>query len=342
MKRIVSLDILKYVCILLVINIHMELPGRYEWFLSPLLTIAVPIFFMITGFFYAQTCDAGKMGEQIKKIAIFALGANMTHIGWEIFKQMRNGKMLYGFLLEVIEPSALVNLLMFNQPVWRTSLWYINALLYVLLFVCLFQNTAGDKLHKLYPLIPILLVGNLVMGTYSSVLFHEPYLLCYSRNFLLCGLPYFLLGDALHHYSDRIDVSRKWLFAGFVVFGLVAYGEEWILESRRCLVHRDHLLSTVFLCICVFLLFLKNEQFFGSKVAAGLAVLGQRYSFLIYVTHSIIIELFYKVIPVLTARVPQLTVLLNWGAPIIVLFCATVLSACLKKVPRKTKRKLLF
>lgn len=79
-KRIYSLDYLKYIACFLVIIIHMDISPTLELWISPFLRIAVPIFFMITGFFYNQIYNAGKAGKQIKKVAVFAVIATLLHI----------------------------------------------------------------------------------------------------------------------------------------------------------------------------------------------------------------------------------------------------------------------
>ena len=50
-----NLDILKTICAFLVICIHIPFPGSVGAIITPLARIAVPIFFMITGYFYNRT-----------------------------------------------------------------------------------------------------------------------------------------------------------------------------------------------------------------------------------------------------------------------------------------------
>ena len=51
-KRNNSIDNLKAICTFLIVCIHVPFPGEIGAYFITLTRIAVPIFFMITGFFY--------------------------------------------------------------------------------------------------------------------------------------------------------------------------------------------------------------------------------------------------------------------------------------------------
>ena len=335
MKRIGSLDVLKYIACFIVINIHMDLPKSIEVVAQPFLTVAVPIFFMITGFFYTQTYDTGKVKKQIKKVAFLAVVANLVHLGFQAFKYIVNGDSLYGLSSKVLEPNAIINLIIFNQPVWRTSLWYINALLYVLVIVFLFQKIS-IKLDKLNLVIPALLICNLLIGTYSTVFSEETLLLCYSRNFLFCGLPYFLIGNYIYHNKTRLCEGFGKIIYAFLSL-IVAYGELSILKYAGLLRYTDHLISTPFLAVSLFCLFIKNKDKFKSKVWTTVAEWGRKYAFLIYILHSIIIEIFYQILPKVGSLVPGLQCIFEYTGPIIVLVASTLLSIAINSIKGKLK-----
>lgn len=325
MKRIASLDILKYIACFFVINIHMDIPTFLLNIIQPLLTTAVPVFFMITGFFYNETVGSGSKKRQIRKIAILALVGNLIHIGWRCFKHLLNGEPIQAFVAEVMNPEALLNLVVFNQPVWRTSMWYINALLIVL--VLIYRVKWVDP-QKLYLLIPVLLVLNLVLGTYSFILpGNEHILLCYSRNFLLCGIPYFLLGNYVSSKKQSIcKLFGKWQCC--CLFWIVGCFELWILNYFGLLQHNDHLASSLFLSLSLFCVFAKDTFVVGS-LGEKIANIGRKYSFVIYVTHSIIIEIFSKIINYASDE-PFVVNSFALIGPILVLLVSTLFAYCLK------------
>ena len=67
MKRSVGLDFLKFLCSFMVVTIHKPFPGLLGPVIMPITRIAVPIFFMITGFFYYSTIENANEIRQIKK-----------------------------------------------------------------------------------------------------------------------------------------------------------------------------------------------------------------------------------------------------------------------------------
>ncbi len=319
MKRIASLDILKYIACFFVINIHMDIPTYLLNIIQPLLTTAVPVFFMITGFFYESVVESGSEKRQLKKIAILTLVANLIHILWCCFKLIINRKSILILLTEVLNLEALLNLFVFNQPIWRTSIWYINALLIVLVLIYIVRKWVDPQ--KLYLLIPVLLVLNLVLGTYSFILpGNEHILLCYSRNFLLCGIPYFLLGNYVSSKKQSIcKLFGKWQCV--VLFWIVGCFELWILNYFGLLQHNDHLASSFFLALSLFCVFAKNNSFVG-KFSEKISIWGRKYSFAIYVAHSIIIEIFYKIV-YKASVVPFVIDIFSYIGPILVLIAST-------------------
>lgn len=52
-SRVDSIDILKAICAFLIVCIHVPFPGNIGEYVTTLARIAVPIFFMITGYFYS-------------------------------------------------------------------------------------------------------------------------------------------------------------------------------------------------------------------------------------------------------------------------------------------------
>ena len=67
-KRNNSIDNLKAICTFLIVCIHVPFPGEIGAYFITLTRIAVPIFFMITGFFYLDIIFYHKEVKQIKKI----------------------------------------------------------------------------------------------------------------------------------------------------------------------------------------------------------------------------------------------------------------------------------
>ncbi len=337
-KRRVGLDFLKYICCLLVIFIHMDLPTTMETFILPLTCVAVPAFFMITGYFYEQTCKKGRAGKQIKIVFWLAVWANALHLVWALVKLLLNGDSLLAYVKTFFQKDALVNFLVFHQPLYRTSLWYINGLLVLLVLLFLLQKAGVHSLKKIYFLIPLLLVINLVLGSYSFLFFNRNIPLCYTRNAFFCGLPYFLLGDFINHYKIRL--KNPLLIVGIIVFSFFSVIECCILRGNGLLLKADHFFGTIFLVALLFSWFVKNEPCFSNKkIVYSIAGLGAKYSFVIYIIHSILIEFWGKGMGVVSSRFSGLEVVLQYVGPFFILILSTVVAVVWYQVKNRVVHK---
>ena len=67
-NRADNIDILKAICAFLIVCIHAPFPGVIGEYFKALTRIAVPVFFMITGYFYFDVEEKHGEIRQIKKI----------------------------------------------------------------------------------------------------------------------------------------------------------------------------------------------------------------------------------------------------------------------------------
>jgi phosphoglucosamine mutase len=89
---------LKTICAFLIVCIHAPFPGEFGAYFTTLTRVAVPIFFMITGYFYGDTVARHKEGRQIKKILYMVVEANILYFVWNIAIEVlrRNSIISYG------------------------------------------------------------------------------------------------------------------------------------------------------------------------------------------------------------------------------------------------------
>ena len=83
MSRADNIDVLKAICAFLIVCIHVPFPGVAGEYFTALTRIAVPIFFMITGYFYSDVIDRHREVIQIKKIFRLLIEANLLYLLWE-------------------------------------------------------------------------------------------------------------------------------------------------------------------------------------------------------------------------------------------------------------------
>lgn len=194
-KRLLGLDAAKFLCAFMVICIHSSYIG--EKFFDPLTRIAVPVFFMITGYFYSSVKQRNRELVQIKKLIVLFLYSNLLYFVWNLVKCVIMNESIPDYL----SIKVLIKFICFNVSPLSEHLWYLSALVYVLVFILLFDKYSNRE--KLYKFIPFLLLLNIVLGNYSTIILGIKLPLWVSRNFVFCGLPFFLLGDTLNKKQNK-------------------------------------------------------------------------------------------------------------------------------------------
>lgn len=288
-KRYEGLDILKCFCAFLVVCIHYPPAVRGSSYLVALTRIAVPIFFMITGFFYADAAERKKTGKQLKKIFRLVILSNLLYFAWDILFRLMQGQDVRAFFAAAFSKESAVRFLLLNESPFVWHLWYLSAIFYVLVLVGAMRKAGAVKL--LYLLTPLFLVLTLVLGRYSRIVFHREFLVSISRNFLFAGVPYFCMGLAIRKadLAKRLAVHRGAVLVGAVLFSGTTWLEHWLLETSGLRSLGDYYISTAGLAAAVFLLFLTDRPGGNcGRLRGMLAHIGREYSTGIYVVQIIV------------------------------------------------------
>ena len=310
-SRADNIDILKAICAFLIVCIHVPFPGKVGAYFTTLTRVAVPVFFMITGYFYLDTVERHKEKRQIKKILYLVIEANMLFFIWNIALNVLRKENIVAYIRSIYTGKNILEFLALNESLLAGHLWYLGAILYVLVIVLLMDRFNCKKV--LYYLTPVLLIADLVFGKYSLLIFHRefPYILV--RNFLCVGIPYFCIGNLIREKRSSEKWNKKVLRALIVVFAITSLTERFALVNAGLNATRDHYLSTTFLAICLFVYTLKSN--WNNK---GLAVIGRKYSTWLYIMHPIFITVFSMIVGKLGIKSIYRCI-----APIVV-YCATL------------------
>lgn len=284
-KRIVGLDALKFLCAFLVVCIHIRPQGETASYLLVLARIAVPVFFMITGFFYENMVKKKAVRTYIFKIITMIVSANLLYFVLHGVTALCRGE-LWHYIQEVLGVKAIIRFIVFNDTPIAGHLWYLNALLYTVVFMVLMDKVSDRR--KLYKIIPLLLAIDLVLGKYSLLIFGREINFILVRNWIFVGVPYFLIGDYIKRLSENgkiQTISTKKLSVFCVLFASTNILERWFLVFMNANAMRDHYVSTTLLAIAIFLLFMQmNGQGFNF-----VARMGKKCSTMIYLMHPAII-----------------------------------------------------
>lgn len=249
--------------------------------------------------------------------------------------EMVQGQSLADYFASFLSLKLWGSFLILNDAFLGGHLWYISALIYVLVMVILVDRFWCRS--RLYKLIPVLLLLNVILGNYSTLLFGFKLPCVISRNFLLIGLPFFLLGDYLSHRQIN---CRNWYLI-LIAAGSAATTvlENLFLMNTCAEFNADFFLSTPFLACSLFLLTLKNEDQLNNRFCSVAASLGRNASTMIYIVHPILITVISKVMGAAGAYIAAVPMVYEYTAPFVVFLASTVAALVLMAGKKKLLRK---
>lgn len=198
-KRNSSIDIFRLVAVALVIIQHyrlfnMDTAGAlWTGFYC---RIAVPFFFMVSGYFSWREESERRtafLKKQISTIGSILLGSSVFLLIWDL---------LVGFKIE-FSVKNVINLGLFNEPKFlfgHAHMWYMLALIYIFVIGLGVEKL---RLHKLaYAAAPVLFAAGFLLDFYLFA--HGHRYACYTRNFLFDGLPFFYMGQLVHRLEPSL------------------------------------------------------------------------------------------------------------------------------------------
>lgn len=277
MKRNSSIDVLKFICAFCVVTIHSGFGGNVV--IEPFLRCAVPIFFMISGYFIYNKIvrnDVGRIiidARRILKILLISAAAYTPPL------------LADHYLLGIdfgTSYKTIVNTIFFNDtyPV-APHLWYLSAYIYVLVIVAL--TVKSQKWLKLQHL-SFALYTFVILMLYIWFFFKgkgiNP---VYYRNFLFEGLPFFCTGALISQYKSKLPkIHKRHLYIITVILVFLSYIEFKALANNG--IKTDIYFFTLPLSMTVVIASLKT------KVSSNniLAYLGREYSLPLYIVHLFI------------------------------------------------------
>lgn len=233
-----SLDAVKAIAACLVVCIHVSFPGQAGQLVKVLARCAVPFFFMVSGYFcYYQNCNASKriLSKILHIMKLFSVSVVFYFI-WECFMKAWNGERAWTWIKGLVSTEHLKEFFVYNStsPV-RAHLWFLPALIYCYLLALLIEKWRMRK--AAYCLVPVLLVILLWRAEFC-VLFDRFYHTMEYRNFLFTGMSFFLTGQILHEYQDKIACKRQeqwmqWGLKAGMIFGVALSMIEYAFRGQE-------------------------------------------------------------------------------------------------------------
>lgn len=276
--------------------------------------IAVPIFFMVTGYLVLGT-SVGYSQKRLDKLL------------WKVFKLAVTANLIYiVFDLLTGEPLK-INILrfIFLGEGANAYLWFLTAMFEALLCVRVIERFSLQKL------VPYLILGglvfNLLVGSWRWILFPEPNTildnlttgaprLFFCQNVFATGLPFVLLGGLMGRLR-KFPLST--LITIIVILCILSWGEVAFLRSVSAngAITGPRLLTALLLAPVVFLVFMQNDS--DNRFVRITSGLGRKYSLDIYLYQYLVARLMVMAIQRLPFVIPGSE---YWFAP--VLFVLTI------------------
>jgi len=293
---------------------------------------------MITGYFYRETIESGQVKKQIVKVLKMIILSNLFFFVMNGLIALTKGE-IGSFLGKCFSIKAIGKFLVLNESPMNGHLWYLGALFCVLAIMATVDKMVGKSSPKmtgggyriLYILIPFLFVGDLVIGKYSILLFGREFPYVLVKNWLFVGLPYFLIGDWIYKLrtKNKCKLNKSTLIILIVLFAITTILERYILVVLNANATRDHYISTTFLAITLFLMFLDTTNSWVKTGKRGrlvhyLAVVGRKYSTMIYIIHPVFIRIYGVIIRKISETVSFLETVYCWMAPLLVFVSSLV------------------
>ncbi len=310
-KRNNTIDFLRFVAAFLVVLIHSPLPGTVGFAIEIAARAAVPFFFMVSGYF-SITINNAKIIKRIQRLLFMLIGSCLFYFLWSLISSV-----LHHNTTEVIKRYISIrewfDTLVLQQGSILGHLWFLLVL--ILCYVAMFWlKNAGIKLTCGIATGLVFLHYAVKVSLFMLDITDFSY---YTRNFLMTGLPMFLIGKVIAELKvKRCDLLKKsYIFA-------IAVGAVLSLAERILVRQADMYFGSIFLA-AGFLLISITYPGNDNKISS----LGREYSEYIYIFHVFVLEFVNGCAAVIGVFKNSLFI---YCRPIIVLVLSLLLSVAIK------------
>jgi surface polysaccharide O-acyltransferase-like enzyme len=244
-------------------------------FVNGIFRIAVPIFFIINGYYFYSSLDNNTQATWLKKIATL-------YFIWMAFYAP------IWFVVPYLESEPIANILI-TSIIGYHHLWYVSGLIGAALLLMLLKNINTLAMTSL--IILTFLIGVIIQYSGNYHIFKDPEIdnilntTWVHRNFIFLSFPFFCTGFLIKKHSLNNLFSNTHIIIG-IVFSIIFL----IIESFINL-HApgrdgafDNYLTLIFVCPLIFIYFQKKYTEGKTKNIA-------LYSSAIYFIHSFVLSL---------------------------------------------------
>ena len=319
-----TLNAFKGIACIFVVFIHARFPGVFGQGVVAIARFAVPLFFMISGYYSykinTEEC-INRMPQKMKRTLFLSLKAFAFYFVWESFIRWFGSGIgpVVIYWRNIFCFRTLIEVLIFSNDPLVGHLWFLIALIqgYFLLWVLL---SLKIKVHWLVPI--ILLEINIVLASLSN-LYGLNLSLFYTRNVWMVGLPCMLVGFGVHKSQKQIMQHISELKC-VLVLGL---GVVFTLVERMCIGYAQLYNGSLIICVALFMCALCYSEMFRGT---WLAKIGAKYATTVYIIQWAVMEGIDKIRRIIGIDCS----LYNWVSPLIVMVVTIVVAWFLEKIQK--------
>lgn len=336
-KQNECLNFIKGIACFGIVYMHTSYDCMLSSMIVNLFRFAVPIFFMISGYYSYGTDKAiieKRTRKKVFRMLKMGVGTLVLYNLWSVvINPMITGRSVnvMQWILSYQSAKNWIDFVLFNQGITGIA-WFIFALLYC--YIALYLINKFNKYNLAYILAAVLLVAHIVargLIQYNQLVPEEINIIWF-RNSIFTGFPFFMIGNYMHKKEDKIvnRLSNKTLVIG-ILFGLALSCVE------RYIVVLEIFWGTVLASLLIFLFALQNPD---KKVISVIARIGQRYSMQIYIFQLIVNDIFIYIGNKLQLenQSGQLFAILK---PLLIYISIVLVCMAVKEVKNKTKKKYI-
>ena len=279
--RNTSIDAMRFVCAFFVVCQHVQFyPAGLSQYISAFVRMAVPFFFLISGYHLYENCNItfkNKIASAIKKTAKITALYSVLYILWWRFRSIfpnvfpENNFDFFGFIF-------------FNGGV--EHLWYLYAFLYTLIVLYI----VGIKIINKYVII-FLFIIYVTASLYARSMPLKEYSSWMDLNWITMGLQYVVMGAAIKKYSQFFFVNKAYLLKIIIVSFLGLYVEHFLL--KKYIGRGPSVISIFVFSIAIFVYCLKERNIFSEHIQNKLEKIGKITSLDVYIHHIWVRDIMY-------------------------------------------------
>lgn len=280
-KEVSSINFLKGICAILVVLIHTHMAGKVA--LIPFYRCAVPIFYMISGYFLMNEdglWHREKIKGYLRKMLSIWITTDVIYIllSSTIFNEYSP---FHGTNLDILTILKTISLELFFGGQFCLPLWYITAYVWTLVIISFWRKRIPTAIYL--SIIIGLLCINLILGSYDFILPIQPWQPFSNINVFTTALPFVMLGGFVRiHINELQRFATKKIYLLLICLSYMELAILWLLDSRD----GDVFIMTPLLSMMIFVGFILHPSF-GKDTYINM--LGKNFSLNIYLFHYLII-----------------------------------------------------